>query len=390
MKPLDADVLIVGGGLVGAALALALRHSRLSVRLLDGREPVFDWPAESWGSRVYAINESSRNLLERIGVWSRLDAERMQPVPAMEIFGDAGRMLRFGASEAGLYELTTILESRELHRALWQAVREAPNIAVEAPAAAESLQIDTDAARMRLADGRELAARLVVGADGAQSWVRGQLGIEPAMHDYRQFGVVANFVAENPHHGTAFQWFRTDGVLAWLPLPGNRFSMAWLCPQELKERLLGLDAAALAATVAEAGASRLGRLELVTPPEAYPLRLTHVPKLAASRVALVGDAAHTIHPLAGQGVNLGFGDVAELSGILSSGLPEYCGDLARLRRYELARRGPVLLMQGVCHGLQQLFNNTNPLLGAMRNLGMGWLDQVECVKRQMVRQVSRH
>ncbi|MBS1156264.1 MAG: hypothetical protein H6R07_2188 [Proteobacteria bacterium] len=386
MKNFDADVLIVGGGLVGAALALALKDTPLSVLLLEGREPAFDWPADSWDTRIYAVSGSSRKLLEQTGVWAQLDAARLQAVQTMLIFGDSGPELRFDAPEAGLERLATILESRELQRALWQALQACPNVTLLTPAEPAQLAVDADAATLTLADGRTLSARLLIGADGAQSWVRRQCAIEPQTHDYRQFGVVANFSAEKPHRATAFQWFRTDGVLAWLPLPQDRISMVWSCPAALKDELLALDALQLAARVAAAGGERLGALQTITPAAAFPLRLNHVPKLVAPRVALVGDAAHTVHPLAGQGVNLGFGDVAELAGILSAVLPARCGDLDILRRYERARREPVYLMQGVCHGLQQLFNNNNPLLKAARNFGLGATNQSAWLKRQLIRQ----
>ncbi|MDR3413298.1 MAG: UbiH/UbiF family hydroxylase [Formivibrio sp.] len=386
MKKLDADVLIVGGGLVGAALALALKDTPLSVLLLEGREPVFDWPAESWDSRIYAISGSSRKLLEQTGAWAQLDKARQQAVQAMRIFGDNGPELRFDAPEAGLDRLATILESRELQQALWQALRSCPNATLLAPAEPVRLAVDADAATLTLADGRSLSARLLVGADGAQSWVRQQLAIEPKIHDYRQFGVVANFGIEKPHHGTAFQWFSPDGVLAWLPLPAGRMSMVWSCSAALKDELLALDAGQLATRVAAAGNGRLGVLQTITPAAAFPLRLNHVPQLVAPHVALVGDAAHTVHPLAGQGVNLGFGDVVELAGILSAESSARCGDLDVLRRYERARREPVYRMQGVCHGLQLLFNNHHPLLKVVRNLGLGLTNQSEWLKRQLIRQ----
>lgn len=388
MKKLDADVLIVGGGLVGAALALALKDTSLSVLLLDARAPHFDWPAESWDSRVYAISGASRRLLEQVGAWPGMPAERLQSVQTMRILGDSGSALRFDALEAGLTELATILESRELQKALWQAVQACPNVRILAPAEPAHLAVDVEAATLVLADGRSVCARLVVGADGAQSWIRSQLGMAPQVHDYHQFGVVANFITEKPHLGTAWQWFREDGVLAWLPLAGQRMSMVWSCPQALRDELLALDGAQLAQRVAQAGGNRLGHLETITPAAAFPLRLNRLSTIVSPRVALIGDAAHTVHPLAGQGVNLGFGDVAELAGILSAEAVQRCGDLSVLRRYARARREPVMMMQGVCHGLQQLFNNTNPVLKTLRNMGLGVTNQSEWLKRQLIRQAA--
>lgn len=390
MNAFDADVLIVGGGLVGAALALALRDSPLSVLLLEGRALDLSATPESWDSRIYAINGASRRWLESIGAWQGLACQRLQAVQSMQIFGDDQAQLRFDALEAGLDRLATIMESRELQRALWQALQTCANVTLLTCAEPVDLAVETDAAYLTLADGRRFSARLVVGADGAKSWVRQQCAIQPQSHDYRQCGVVANFSTEKPHLGSALQWFRKDGVLAWLPLPGKRISMVWSCPEALKNELLALDDEQLAERVADVGGCKLGRLQAITSAAAFPLRLNHVPQLVAPRVALVGDAAHTVHPLAGQGVNLGFGDVAELAGILLAEAPSCCGDLAVLRRYERARREPVYLMQGLCHGLQQLFNNTNPLLRTMRNLGLGLTNQSEWLKRQLIRQAENY
>ncbi|SFN52765.1 Ubiquinone biosynthesis hydroxylase, UbiH/UbiF/VisC/COQ6 family [Formivibrio citricus] len=390
MSEFDTDILIVGGGLVGAALALALKDSPYSVLLLEGSPLEQTFAPESWDSRIYAINGASRRWLEDIGAWQGMDRQRLLAVQAMQIFCDEGAALRFEALEAGLPQLATILESRELQRALWQGLEGAANVSLLTAVQAVQLTVEPDVARLELTDGRSLSARLVIGADGAQSWVRRQLGIEPQTHDYRQFGVVANFAVERAHRGCAFQWFREDGVLAWLPLPGDRISMVWSCPESLKDELLALDGELLAARVAEAGGGKLGRLQTITPPAAFPLRLNHVPHIVTPRVALVGDAAHTVHPLAGQGVNLGFGDAAELAGILLAEEVCRCGDLSVLRRYERARREPVYLMQGLCHGLQQLFNNKNPFLKAARNFGLGTANQSEWLKRQLIRQAENY
>ncbi len=389
MKKFDADVLIVGGGLVGAALALALKDTPLSVLLVEAHAPDFA-QAAGWDSRIYAISGASRRLLERIGAWQGMDTARVQPVQTMQIFGDDAAELRLEALEAGLPQLATILESRELQAAIYQALQSANNVTILSSVESQQLSVDTDAATLMLADGRSLTARLLVGADGARSWVREQAGIVAKGYNYRQFGVVANFETEKSHHATAMQWFSPDGVLAWLPLPGNRISMVWSCSEAQKDELLALDVDQLAARVAQAGGHRFGSLQTITPAAAFPLRINHVPHWVQPRIALIGDAAHTVHPLAGQGVNLGFGDVAELAGILVAEAPVRCGDPDVLRRYERARREPVYLMQGVCHGLQKLFNNHDPILKTMRNFGLGLTNQAGWLKRQLIRQAEKH
>ena len=189
---------------------------------------------------------------------------------------------------------------------------------VFAPASCASLALGPDYATLALADGSERAARLVVGADGADSWVREQARVAMTPHDYRQLGVVANFSCERPHRGVAFQWFQRDGVLALLPLAGNRVSMVWSIVKESGERLLALAADDLAKEVETASHGAMGALHVVTPPVAFPLRLQRVAQFVKPRVALVGDAAHNVHPLAGQGVNLGFRDARVLAATLDS------------------------------------------------------------------------
>ncbi len=204
----DCDVLIVGGGLVGAALACALRDTALSVMVLEGRAPPFDWDAASWDSRIYAISPASRRFLTGIGAWQQVDAVRTQRVGKMLITGDDRRArLDFDAADAGTDELARIIEARELQRALWQTASAAANVQLLAGVQSTALSLADDGANITLSDGRRLSSRLVVGADGVQSWVRQQVGIDAQMRPYEQWGVVANFACARPHLGTARQWF---------------------------------------------------------------------------------------------------------------------------------------------------------------------------------------
>lgn len=386
MNTYDADLIIVGGGLVGAALALALKNTSLSIILLEGREPTLDFDPATWDQRVYAISRASRQLLTQIGAWQRVRPERLAPINEMKIRGDEpNAKLEFNALESGVDELAFIVENRELQRALWLALADSSNVQIITPAEPESLAIDHHGVKLTLSNQRSLSARLIVGADGANSWVRRQMHIEASSKPYQQFGVVANFACEKPHYGAAQQWFKTDGILAWLPLPQDQMSMVWSCSESQKDALLAMTPEQLATTVAQAGGKTLGTLQLITPAAGFPLKLTQIKTCVQSRMALVGDAAHTVHPLAGQGVNLGFGDVAELAQLLSQTHPERIGDLLVLRRYERARRESVLLMQTVCDGLQKLFNNQNSFLKPLRNIGLGFTDSLPWLKRQLIR-----
>jgi ubiquinone biosynthesis UbiH/UbiF/VisC/COQ6 family hydroxylase len=239
---------------------------------------------------------------------------------------------------------------------------------------------------LTLDDGRTIAARLIVAADGAESWTRSAAGIDARFDPYDQLGVVANFATELPHRGTAFQWFRQDGVLAWLPLPGNRISMVWSAPEERGRELLALDRAALCAQVAEAGNQRLGALELITAAAGFPLRLMRAPKMVAPRLALIGDAAHTIHPLSGHGINLGFQDAQVLATVLCD-KPGHvdCGDLALLRGYERARKEEVVTLQTVTDSLHDLFGPAAGSLQRLRNFGLNLTNTLPVVKNLLVR-----
>lgn len=380
---MNFDVVIVGGGLAGLALAAALRRSTLSVALVEGRAPVFP---EDWDSRIYAISPANVRFLDELGVWRHLDAARMEAVRTMEIHGDAGGRLDFTAYGSGVSELAWILESSLMQRELWETVKRQGNLSLLCPARPQTLTIGSDAAHLTLEDGRKLAALLIVAADGADSWTRTAAGIDVRFDPYDQLGVVANFAVERPHRGTAFQWFRTDGVLAWLPLPDNRISMVWSTGADHGRELLALDPEALCARVAEAGGHRLGALELITAPAGFPLRLMRAPQAVAPRLALIGDAAHTIHPLSGHGINLGFQDARVLAGVLGD-KPGHvdCGDLGLLRGYERARKEEVVTLQTLTDSLHDLFGPAAGSLSRLRNLGLNLTNTLPVVKNLLVR-----
>lgn len=384
------DAAIVGGGLVGASLALTLQRAGLDVALIDPQTPQVPPVADAWDSRIYAISPGNADFLQSLGVWSRLDAQRVQGVEAMSIRGDgpAGR-LEFSAYEAGLRELAYIVEGRALLQALHAAIAESGQVRVLCPAQASSLQIDAGAAEVTLEDGTRIPAQLVIGTDGADSWVRRAAGITARISDYHQLGVVANFEIEKNHGGTAYQWFRADGVLALLPLPGKRVSMVWSATQDRARTLLVMDAWALADAVAAASASVVGELRLLTPAAGFPLRLAHIENLVAPRIALAGDAAHHVHPLAGQGVNLGFRDVRELAAVLASRAPSQdCGDLSLLRRYARARREDIATMELGTDVLQKLFAAQSVWLSGARNSGMGAVNRLPFLKNLLIRHAA--
>ena len=377
------DVLIVGAGLAGAALAAALRGSNLKVGVVEARPP--SRPA-GWDARIYAISPANVEFLSTIGIWQHLDTARMAPVYDMEIHGDAGGRLDFSAYDSGLRELAWIVESSLMQQELWETIKRQHNVTLIFPASPAALAIDDSAAHLTLSDGRRVEARLIVAADGRDSWVRQAAGIGARNTPYGEKGVVANFRCEKPHRDTAFQWFRKDGVLAYLPLPDQHMSMVWSAPDALADELVALSPEALCAKVAEAGEQRLGALTPVTPAAAFPLRLMRVDSAVQPRLALIGDAAHAIHPLSGHGINLGYQDARALAEQLAA-LPTWRdpGELPVLRAYARARAEETALLQYTTHGLNRLFKPADPLLSGLRNFGLNLTNRLPVLRNALVR-----
>jgi len=373
------DVIIVGGGLVGASLALALADSGKKIALLEGSSARFDDLEQGWDARIYAVSPLNRRFLEQLQAWP--DMARIGTIASMDVRGDAGGRIQFAASDAGASALAWIVENRWLLASLWQRLALS---SVDCFTGVRPLALDTTAtaASLNLDDGRVLQANLVVGADGANSWVRQQTGLTASIKPYGQSGVVANFACEKPHGDIARQWFTGDSILAWLPMAGNRISMVWSCPRP--DELMALSGEQLCARVAAAGNHQLGHLSLLGPAAAFPLRLIQPAAVVSQRLALVGDAAHTVHPLAGQGVNLGFQDAAQLAAMLTSASD--AGDWMLLRRYERSRREAVKTMQFTCDSLYRLFHTEHlPGLSWLRNTGLTLTNRLTPLKRQFAR-----
>ena len=389
----DCDVLVAGAGLVGLSLALALAAAGRAVALADRAvvtSPQAPAGADDWDTRVYAVSPGSVAFLSSLGAWQALPPDRISPVEAMVVEGDGGALLRFSAYELGERALAWIVEERALKAALVPLLARA-EVAVHAPCAVDSLTFAPDGCELRCDGDETLRARLVVGADGLRSHVRESAGIVAETKLYGQTAVVANFNCERAHLGRAFQWFHDDGgVLAWLPLPGRRVSMVWSAAEALARELLALSPDVLAARVAERGRHSLGGLEAITPAAGFPLSRSKLPTTVAHRVALVGDAAHGIHPLAGQGVNLGFGDAEALAAVLrDSGPVTDPGEALLLERFDRRRRAPVLAMQFVTDGLTRLFGTSLPLIRTARNLGMTAVDWLPPAKRLLAQSALR-
>lgn len=377
------DLIIVGGGLAGASLALALRDSRLRIALVESQQP---HPTVDWDARVYAVSPVNAAFLESIGAWRHLEASRLTPIRAMRIFGDAGGKLEFSAFEAGVSELGWILESSLMACEFWESAKRQSNLSLFCPAKPAQLEFRQEAAVLALSDGSTISAKLIVGADGRDSWVRQSAGLAAVNTPYNEKGLVANFTTEKPHQNIAYQWFRNDGVLAYLPLPGNRVSVVWSTNNEHADELCALPPEQFCDRVTEAGCFMLGALQPLTAPAAFPLRLMRVPQTVAPRLVLIGDSAHGIHPLSGHGINLGFQDAKELAALLMSARA-WCdiGEERFLQRYQRVRREETVLMQTVTDGLHRMFREAPPGLRLIRNLGLNLTNGLPLVKNTLVR-----
>jgi 2-octaprenylphenol hydroxylase len=374
------DLVVVGGGPVGASLARAARG--LSVALV-AHERRLPRDSEALDARVYALSPGNVSFLKELGAWQTMPEDRLVPVHTMRVYGDDASSLEFDAYGAGVPELAWIVEDALLQDALWRGLE----VELFAPAQCKVLKIEPERVRLQLRDERQISAKLIVGADGANSFVRAQAGIAATDRDYGQSAVVANFRCEKPHANTAWQWFQRGAVLALLPLAGEHVSMVWSLPTPEAKRVSGLESEALCREVQAAAHSALGELALVTPPRSYALRRLAAGRLVALRVALAGDAGHVIHPLAGQGLNLGLQDARALAAVLVSREPfRDPGELRLLRRYERARAEPILAMDTMVDSLFRLFGAENRLAARLRNAGLNLTDRLPVVKNMLMRQ----
>lgn len=389
---MHTDVCVIGNGVIGKTAALGLAQAGYTVTLLSPlREGVEQPPSSSqdWDTRVYALNAVTHALLESLKVWGALDTTRIANVDGMVVNGDgahAGQLV-FDAYGARRSALAWIVEDSHLNHALDTALRFAPNVQC-INAAGTRLHIEGETARIALTGADDVTAALVVGADGAHSWVRAQADIGVDYRPYEQRAIVSNFSCSIAHQGVAHQWFTAnDGIIALLPLPGQRVSLVWSAPDALADILINEPADALAQRLSSLPAQPFGFLTPLQPEvvRAIPLALVRAHQTSAARVVLIGDAAHAIHPLAGQGMNLGFGDVAALLRVFAAaGSVADCGDARVLARYVRARKEDVLLMQIGTDGLQRLFASSLEPVRVARNLGLDLLNKFAYLKRQLM------
>jgi len=389
MSRVRLDVVVAGGGVVGAACALALAHAGLEVALVDP-QPAPSWSRAEPGLRVVALAPDAADLLARLEVWPQVLAARVQPYHRMRVWDAAGGgELAFDAGTLGRPALGWIVENDLLIERL-RAALPAAGVRVHCPGRVESLEQDAAGVRLRLDDGTRLDARLAVAADGAASALRRMAGVEVDAHDYGQRGVVAYIGTERPHEDTAWQRFLPGGPLAFLPFTEGRCSIVWTLPQEEAARVLALDDEAFAVALTDASAARLGRVWPVSRRAAFPLRRQLARQQVAGRVLLLGDAAHVVHPLAGQGVNLGLRDVAALLATVEEAARRHVDWCAphRLQRWARTRRADNVLSAHAFEAINWLYSNEHPAAVLVRGPLLGLAGRLPPVRRALWRHAA--
>jgi 2-polyprenylphenol 6-hydroxylase len=383
---IECDVVVVGAGLVGLAAVIALTEQGKRVVLVDAQKKVVH-QTQDWDARIYALTPATEDFLKSLGVWSLIDSARINNVEAMALWGaDAEQPLNLYADDANVAKLACIAENNNIMQALWRKL-DALEVPVLMGATCHNIRYDEDAIVLGLENDHQVSASLLVAADGANSFVRRQLGIATKTKDFNQIALVANYHAEKEHGNVARQWFSPHETLALLPLPEQQVSMVWSLETEPAQHLLGLTSDALAERVQKQSNQVLGKLQPVSKTFSFALQQVTANTLIAERVVLIGDAAHRVHPMAGQGANLGFRDVISLEKLMVSSHPlQDIGELSFLRKYERTRKADILSMNTLTSGLDYLFSFESATVKKVRNIGMQQLDKHQNIKQILIKQ----
>jgi 2-octaprenyl-6-methoxyphenol hydroxylase len=382
----EVDVAIIGGGMVGASFALALRSTGLRILLVEGVPP--DSALQpSFDERTTALGNGSRQIFESLGVWSAMAAEAA-PIRAIHV-SEAGRfgVARLDAREQGVPAFGYVIPNRTIGRALWQALRDSPGITLAVPAQLKAATLREDCVLLDVtADGstERIRASVAVAADGAGSVLRTSAGITASTEDYEQVAIVVNASTERPNSGEAFERFTPEGPLAVLPTVGGGYTVVWAARPERAAELVSLDEAAFAARLLAAFGWRAGRWTRIGRRNTYPLALSRAQETVAGRVVLIGNAAQALHPVAGQGFNLGLRDAATLAEMLAgaASAPDFTELLGRFAAWRAEDR------QGVTRftdGLVKLFGSELPGVSLVRNFGLLLFDLSPAAKRALSR-----
>lgn len=387
----SADIVIIGGGMVGLALAALLNETQYTIKIIERNTPQL---TEQTANRVSAINAASQQMLEKVGAWAQIPTVRLSPYSQMTVWEkDSFAKIHFDNNEPlikqlGLNQLGFIVENQHIQYALWQQVSQQKNVEIIL-SSPQTLGLSDNGAFLTLDNGEILSAKLIIGADGAHSWVRKQTQIPLTTRDYQHTALVCNVKTAEPHQHTARQIFAPESILAFLPLPDQHHcSIVWSLPPEQAKQLVGCDETHFNKQLNIAFDGALGLCELDSPRAIYPLTARYARDFARSRLALIGDAAHTIHPLAGLGVNLGFADACCLASELKRILTHNgdCGEYRHLRNYERKRKLEAAKMLAAMEGLKQLFSGDHLVKKLIRGIGLSLTDKLPLAKRLLIEQ----
>jgi 2-polyprenylphenol 6-hydroxylase len=388
MKALETDIIVVGAGLVGLAAAIAFAQQGKNVVLVDAKKSETTLK-KAWDERVYALTPATETWLKSMDVWAGVDKSRVNDISAMHLW-DADAALTLADSDANLPKLGVIIENQNLQNALWQQIK-ALGVTVVTDAPCTSLHNAAHETQLGLQGDIKITTKLIVAADGVNSWLRSQAGIAIKQKSFDQTAIVANFIATKNHGNIARQWFAPHDVLALLPLPDKHVSMVWSVSTQKAAELLMLSTDELAQNVCEQAQGALGDLKPVGKTLSFELNQQTATKLIAERMVLVGDAAHQIHPMAGQGVNLGFRDVMKLAELTTKCDDAKCqdvGDFNLLRQYERARKADIVAMNSLTSGLDYLFASDNGFIRTATNWGLRQLNRQAGIKKLLIQQAA--
>lgn len=380
------DITIVGSGIVGATIALILaKQSQLKIAVIEAKTNSFEWQENShYDYRVSALSHSSKNIFQHLNIWEKIKSKRISPYTQMHVWdaGGAGEV-HFDCQEVGESELGYIIEDNVIRSSLLASYQRYQNIHFLCPFKLMDFQEKNEWIELTSLDDQVLQTKLLIAADGANSWVREKIGIDIKSKDYQHTAIVATVKTQLPHQSTAWQRFLPSGPLAFLPLRNPHLcSIVWSATHDDAAELMTLNDDAFQKRLCDEFANKLGEISSVSPRHFFPLRMRHAKQYVRERIALIGDAAHTVHPLAGQGVNMGLLDAASLAEVIVTAFEKKrdFASLATLRHYERWRKGDTLAMLVMVDALKQLFANEKKSVQCVRNIGLNFTNQIPFFK----------
>ena len=384
---IEADIVVVGAGLVGLAAAIACAKQGKKVIVVDAKKTAIK-KQQAWDARIYALTAHTETWLKALGVWAEVDTSRVNVISGMQLWDAQDNKLALYDDDANLDKLGVIIENQNLMYALNQRIS-ALGVTVITDAEGVFLKHAQQHVSLGLADGRHISTNLMIAADGVDSWVRSQANIAVKQKDFNQTAIVANYVVEKPHQNIARQWFAPHETLALLPMPKQHVSMVWALSTKQAAELLMSSGEGLAEKVQARSQNELGGLRAVGKVLSFSLRQQTAAQLIAERVVLVGDAAHLLHPMAGQGMNLGLRDVRQLQEMLTNThAMQDIGEHGFLRKYARARQADVATMNTLTSGLDALFANESEVINKVAGWGFKQLNRQATLKKFLIQQVA--